>query len=283
MDASSHVSRTAALTRGMPATTLTRMSSVAKWVKDQLRGPVNRLGRNLVHRTAPRASSFDVQRLMFDGQDLVIFDVGGHYGETSEEYRRFFPIATIHAFEPTPASFEIMQRKFAKDRQHHLHQVALSDQAGSAVFTVNQTDSTNSLLATEDGVHEHWRQLVQTEGTVEVKTQTLDAFCDTQGIKTIDILKLDVQGAENRVLKGAQQMLARGAIRAVFLELIVTRTYVGQAEPGELLTMLRQAGFTVVDIYDVSRNGLVLLQFDLLFAQPPQLAAVTARSSQSAR
>lgn len=249
---------------------------VARWVKDRIRGPVNRFAVNLVHRTAPRASAFDVERWMFSRSDLVIFDVGGHYGETSEKLREFFPSATIHCFEPTPASFDIMQRRFADDPLHHAHRLALSDQTGKAVFTVNQTDSTNSLLATQEGVHEEWRTLVQTERTVDVETRTLDEFCETQGITAIDILKLDVQGAENRVLRGARQMLARGAIQVVFLELIVTPAYVGQAEPGEVMTMLHQAGFGMVDIYDASRKGLLLLQFDVLFARPERLAALKA-------
>lgn len=213
---------------------------------------------------------------MFSRPDIVIFDVGGHYGETSAKYREFFPSATIHAFEPTPASFDIMQRRFAGDRLHHAHRLALSDQTGKAVFTVNQTDSTNSLLATQEGVHEEWRALVQTERTVEVETRTLDEFCESQGISAIDILKLDVQGAEDRVLAGARQMLARRAIQVVFLELIVTPAYVGQADPGRIITMLQQAGLAMVDIYDVSRKGLVLLQFDVLFAQRERLEALKA-------
>jgi FkbM family methyltransferase len=255
--------------------------SVARWLKDRLRGPVNRIATDLVHRTAPRASSFDVERWMFSRPDIVIFDVGAHYGETSAEYRRFFPSATIHAFEPTPESFEIVQRRFADDRMHHAHRLALSDKSGKAVFKVNQTDSTNSLLATEEGVHEHWRPLVQTERTVEVETRTLDEFCQGQGIDAIDILKLDVQGAETSVLNGARQMLSRGAIQVAFLELIVTPTYIGQADPGEIITLLQQAGLAMVDIFDVSRQGPVLLQFDVLFARRERLAALTARGRQA--
>lgn len=213
---------------------------------------------------------------MFSRPDIVIFDVGCHYGETSEKFRQYFPSATIHAFEPTPASFEIIKRRFADDRLHHAHRLALSDQTGKAVFKVNQTDSTNSLLATEENVHEEWKALVQTERTVEVETRTLDEFCEAQGITTIDILKLDVQGAEDRVLRGARRMLERRAIQVVFLELIVTPAYVGQADPGRIITLLQEAGLGMVDIYDVSRKGLVLLQFDVLFAQRERLDALKA-------
>jgi FkbM family methyltransferase len=132
--------------------------------------------------------------------------------------------------------------RFADDRLHHAHRLALSDQTGTAVFKVNQTDSTNSLLASQENVHEEWKALGQTERTVEVETRTLDEFCESQGITGIDVLKLEVHGAEDRVLSGARHMVARRAVQVVFLELIVTPAYVGQADPGRIITLLQEAG-----------------------------------------
>jgi hypothetical protein len=77
-------------------------------------------------------------------------------------------------------------------------------------------------------------------------------------------------------------MLARRAIQVVFLELIVTPAYVGQADPGRIITLLQEAGLGMVDIYDVSRKGLVLLQFDVLFAQRERLEALKASQRKSA-
>jgi FkbM family methyltransferase len=235
--------------------------------KRLLRALMHRAGFDLVRATAPQPTAFEVQRQMFD-TDIVIFDVGAHTGETSSIYRRLFPNSSIRAFEPTPTSVDTLRHRFADDHLLSVHRLALSDRAGSASFTVNRSDATNSLLKTDASVHEGWRPFVETEQVIDVETQTLDGFCVAEGIAAIDILKLDVQGAELRVLQGARQLLAAGRIQAVYLEIIVTPTYLGQSPPAELLATLQAAGLKLIDVYDLNRHGPILLQFDALFARP---------------
>ena len=81
-------------------------------------------------------------------------------------------------------------------------------------------------------------------------------------------MRIDVQGVESRVLKGTCNMLARGAIGSLLLEIIVAPTYVGQSRPDEIFSLVCGAGLSLVDFYDIWKRDSLLLQFDALFAMP---------------
>jgi hypothetical protein len=109
---------------------------------------------------------------------------------------------------------------------------------------------------------------------VTVPTQTLDAFCNEHQIDSIDILKLDVQGAEKKVLAGAVNLLNRRAIKTVYLEMIIAPTYVGQSRLDEIFKLMNDGDLSLVDIYDIGRSGPLLLQFDALFSCPDNIASL---------
>jgi FkbM family methyltransferase len=207
-------------------------------MKRLIKGAANWFGLDkILHQPTP----FEVQRrLLGEAQDdILILDVGAHSGAVSRIYRDLFPKATMYAFEPSPEAFKLLKRNFDGDRQFHAHQIALCDSEGGAELNINQSSFTNSLLPTDPDVPMVWRSAVTTEKTITTRTQTLDAFCNEHQIGSIDILKLDVQGAEKKVLAGAKHLLNRRAIKTVYLEMIVAPTYVGQGRPDEIFTRRR--------------------------------------------
>lgn len=74
----------------------------------------------------------------------------------------------------------------------------------------------------------------------------------TQDIPAIDILKLDVQGAEPLVIEGAAKACRRGAIRLVYSEIITQPTYQGQKRFDEALAVFYNNGFDLYNIYNFS-------------------------------
>lgn len=238
-------------------------------IKAAIRSALGSLGYEITRRQPAPPSAHDVQKLMLGGQSApVIFDVGAHTGGMSEIYRRLFPEAHIHAFEPTPSAIDILHATFAADGRFHLHPLALSDREGDIAFHLNASGATNSLLAPRNEVPPDWWELMEPRTTVKVPAKAVDGFCAEHDIARIDIMKIDVQGAESLVLKGARDMLARGAIGSVLLEVIVIPSYDGQSRPDEIFSLLCGAGMTLVDLYGVWKRGPALLQFDALFAQP---------------
>lgn len=81
----------------------------------------------------------------------------------------------------------------------------VGEQVGSSNFNSNASAPTNYLLNTHKNAGTVWRPgLLDTAETITVELTTLDSVVESYGILKIDILKLDVQGAEFRVIKGAK-------------------------------------------------------------------------------
>jgi FkbM family methyltransferase len=222
------------------------------------------------------------QRLLGASAPAVIFDVGAHHGETARTYRTLFPNATIHSFEPYRASFEALEGTAAELTGMRAHNVALDERAGEAVLNSNAFPPTNSLLPTAPTAESVWPGgLVDTVSQVRVKTTTLDEFCRTNSIDVIDLLKIDVQGAEPRVLRGGEGLLRAGRVRMVYTEIITLPTYDGQAQLDEFLSMMRGYGFELFNFFNLSATAAgQLRQVDAIFlsTRSPLYAALSSGS-----
>ncbi len=147
---------------------------------------------------APVDDAFSVQRELIRADEPLIFDVGAHHGSVARHAAgRLFPGTLIHCFEPFPDSFNILSENLKGDSRIHCHQTALSSVAGLAVLNANLSSQTNLLLPTDPSGAVIWGGgLLDTTGKVEVAVTTVDHFVRDNKIAHIDILKLDVQGAE---------------------------------------------------------------------------------------
>jgi FkbM family methyltransferase len=207
-------------------------------------------------------SDDDQQRLIPDAR--VIFDVGANVGQTARSYRELFPSAEIWSFEPFPESYEALRRSLA-DGRFHAVPLALSDEIITATFNLGAGSVTNSLLRRETDSGE----------TIQIQTDTVDNFCSEHGISAIDILKVDVEGAENRVFKGAQTMFSQGAIRSVFVEVYFDPVYEGMPLMWDLHAQLQEAGFCLHGLYSLNAGGNGRLSFgNALYLRTQRPAAV---------
>ena len=96
-------------------------------------------------------------------------------------------------------------------------------------------------------------------GSVTVPTTTLDQFCAEHEIKHINVLKLDIQGGELLALRGAQRMLAAGAIDLIYSEVSFSPIYDGQAFFHDLAPLLLGYGYPLYNLFPLThtRNGIV--------------------------
>ena len=129
--------------------------------------------------------------------------------------------------------------------------MALSDQISKAELNIGAVSITNSLL----------RRETDTGEAIEVQTDTLDHFCSEHGISNIDILKVDVEGAEDRVFRDAKDMLSRRAIRSVFVEVYFRPVYDGMPMFWDLNAQLSNFGFGLRGLYSLSSSHDGLLSF----------------------
>jgi FkbM family methyltransferase len=227
-----------------------------------------RLGYDIVKRhSLDDLNPFEQQRRLLTGVDLpVILDVGAHIGETSTAYAKLFPNARIHAFEPFPASFAALSQNTFKLSQVTAHPIGLAESPQAFEFNVNASAATNSLLETHEHAGRVWEpDLLKTRDRISCQFSTLDLFVAEKGIDRINVLKLDVQGAEYRVLKGGANTLGKGLVDIVYMEIITLPTYKEQWRLSEYLNFLEGFGMMLYSIYNLSHVSGQLRQVDAIF------------------
>lgn len=146
----------------------------------------------------------------------VIFDVGANVGQYSHELLDVLgDQADIWAFEPSASSFAALDRALGGTIVRR-RRLAFGDHEGAATLYSSGEEAKGASLYDMSNRMARFGMAVRIEETVDV--QTIDGFCATEGIDRIDFLKLDVEGHELTVLRGAADMLERALIGAVQFE-----------------------------------------------------------------
>jgi FkbM family methyltransferase len=150
------------------------------------------------------------------GQPLILFDAGANRGSYIRLAQNVLSNRqiVIHAFEPSEAAFSALSAEFAPDSRIVLNNLALGSEAASMNLYYDVPGSELSSLYPRDIAH-HGIQMI---GKEFVRVETLDAYCQAHNITRIDLLKLDVEGHELEVLRGAAQMFERKQIAQVGFE-----------------------------------------------------------------
>jgi FkbM family methyltransferase len=140
----------------------------------------------------------------------VLFDVGANVGEWTRDAHGRFDGAEIHAFEVVPDIAAELRRQVGSLPGVTVNEVGLDAETGEIEVRYYPSFSEGSGF----GAHTHDLPYETRRATVT----TGDLYCRQHGIEHIDLLKVDVEGVEHRVLRGFDGMLRRGAIDVVQFE-----------------------------------------------------------------
>ncbi len=206
-----------------------------------------------------------IKRVLSDPEAVKTVIIGGPNYDT--EIRMMlgnYLNATVHAFEPTPHRFQALKAQYQNSRRVKVLPMALADGVGTRPFYVNGFDGTNSLYPGNPA--SPFYPSCKATQVLEVPTEALDIYCQDEGIDTIDLLFMDIQGAEWLALKGATELLSRGAIHAIFGEVLFAEVY--QDVPGfcAIDALLTQYDYHLFGLYRLAWHGSGRLQWgDFLY------------------
>jgi FkbM family methyltransferase len=139
----------------------------------------------------------------------VVFDVGANVGEWTT-YALRAGAKAVHAFEISPATADELAKSHGADARVHINRFGLSAESGT--ITIRHFPDLPVLTTITDFP---WELPAE---ELEVPVRTGDEYLAEHGIDKVDFLKIDVEGAEELVLRGFAQAFDRGAIGAVQFE-----------------------------------------------------------------
>lgn len=180
--------------------------------------------------------------------DPVIFDGGANTGQSIQKYKATFPNSVIHSFEPNPETFKILKNNWGDKNNIFLYPCGLNSRAGSFPFHATRVSEASSLLQPDPKLMKLSSQKKYDFNILEVECTTLDRFCKDNQLLKIDILKLDVQGAELEALKGGIELIKSGAISLLYVEVNFAETYLKQMQFKDLLEFCNHHGYQLWDL-----------------------------------
>ena len=177
-------------------------------------------------------------------EGMTVFDVGANVGELTLLFSRFVGASgSVHAFEPSGRAFERLEAvcRATSLRNVRLNRLALAEVEGAVSLHVYDDDhmswNTRAARPLEDyGID------VKPLAVEEVPAVTADLYCERNGIAEIDLLKVDVEGAEFQVLVGARRLLGERRVRCVTFEFGQTTFDMGNS-PERIEAYLRDVGY----------------------------------------
>ena len=199
----------------------------------------------------------------------TILDVGANSGQFAREMSASFPHATFHCFEPVPAAFDKLSAWASGRPTVHAVPIALGERADTIDMNVH-TDHTpsSSLLATTSHCEAIY-PFTAPQSRTKVKVERLDDYVAKLPSPPAQeiLLKLDVQGYEASVLRGATRTLAN--VRACLLEVSIDPLYAGQSTFAEIIPLLQVQGLSYAGNFAqcYGQDGRVI-SFDATFVRP---------------
>ena len=242
-----------------------------------LRNRFRHLGLDLVRFPHPGSLGAHLKRLFPKlGIDCVL-DVGAHTGEYGRFLREVVGYrGRIVSFEPLLGSFAALEATCARDPLWTAHRLALGNRDGEASLRVTRGTVFSSFLAPSTYARQRFGQGVEVERLETVPVRRLDrAIGEALGDSPTRqiFLKIDVQGSERSVVRGAQGCLDR--IVALQTETAVRPTYEGAPRLWELMPELEALGFRLTGLFPVSldRGDFSLVELDAVAVRTEVAAA----------
>lgn len=163
-------------------------------------------------------TAFAMRRKPAKGEREVIFDVGANRGLYMDMVRRVSSPASLvlHAFEPDTVLSAELRERFADDPNVHVVSKGLSEIPGTAVFHKHAQDDLSSFHVAQDHPT-HYRN-TSVSSSFEVPLTSIDAYCTEHSIAHIHHLKIDTEGHDLHVLRGARNMLQERRIDNIQFE-----------------------------------------------------------------
>jgi FkbM family methyltransferase len=196
----------------------------------------------------------------------TVLDIGANSGQYARQLREDFGYTQkILSFEPLSSAFEVLKEKSAGDSKWEVFNVALGEKEGLCEINIAANSYSSSLL---DMLPSHLKSAPESRyiGKESIKIRTLDSFFSDLCEASSNIyMKIDTQGFESRVIKGAAQSLSH--IDTVQMEMSLVPMYDGELLFNDMCKLMSEKGYSLIAIEPgfADQESGQLLQVDGIF------------------
>lgn len=193
----------------------------------------------------------------------VIIDVGANNGQSVNRFLELFDNPIIHSFEPITKEFDVLKEKFGSKKNIHLNKLALGEKKETKFLNItkkSENSSFNNINLGTDWIKKRSKEYdVKEENYInlrqKVDVNTLDAYSSEHNIKKIDILKIDTQGYEDKVLSGCLNLINNDKVSVIITEIIFDNVYDKYFSFSDIEKFIIPNNFRMVGI-DLINNNL---------------------------
>lgn len=193
------------------------------------------------------------------GIDLVI-DVGAHHGESALRFLKLFPETAVYSYEPLSDCYSALLMLQKQEPRLKCFNMALGESAGPATIRRSSFSPSSSIFPMGSS-HKEAFPFSANESLEDISISTLDIEYKNYPASHNVLLKVDTQGYEMHVLRGATDFIRR--VRIIILELSFLNLYQGQPLFAEVYGWLVANGFAYAGSWDQlfdPRNGQPIQQ-----------------------
>lgn len=209
-----------------------------------------------------------------DIKPTVILDVGANEGRVAEAALRTYPHCQVICFEPVAGTFLALQKRLARygDRVVYFNE-ALSDVNSRAEINLTNFNGANSLQPQPD-LHKVLNPHVREVGKEVITLSRLDDIATRLPSQKIDIMKIDVEGHELKVLQGGKDFIQRN-VDTVIIEISMMRDASwSQQAVFDIFAIMKSMGFALINVFDIHhahQSDMLLVQMDCVFRKQAAL------------
>ena len=179
-----------------------------------------------------------------EGNYDVIIDIGANIGQFSQGFLERNPELIIHAFEPIPEAFQILQKTLGHYKGVDIYNLALGNKSGDFQFHLSSHLTSSSVLPMAS-LHKTAFPKSKEQKDINVRMERLDNILESkmvEGKKTL--CKIDVQGYEYEVIQGGKKVLAYCDL--IICEMSFKELYKKQRLFDDVYRELRDMGFIYI-------------------------------------
>ncbi len=194
----------------------------------------------------------------------TVLDIGANNGQFARDLFEHFPTAILHSFEPLKDCYDELVKAMERHQEFYAYNIGLSDTEAELEMHRSAFSPSSSLRPMAELHKEMYPKSVETRNE-KIKVRRLDDWARDVSLQTPLMVKIDVQGYEDKVIAGGQETLKKASI--ILIETSFKTLYEGQPLFDDIYESLKALGFSYYGNNGQHWKGQELVYEDSFFVK----------------